>query len=290
MNDKPVGIIGDIILDRILSIDHFPRKGSEAFVTGGSERLGGSACNTARMIRKLGITPLLVACYADDEAGRQISERLNRHGLDRTYIKENGQKSGVIYILVTPDSERTMITSRSDNPIPLEASVYDALLERISWLHVSGYTLTEQSQKAIVHKVLEKANQMNITVSLDPGTGTVLNYASDLLQILPRVDYFLPNEEEYEILNKNTEFDKIIKRSGNPLIIKRGQKGARIRFSQSVKDIEPGRKVSVTDTTGAGDAFNAGFIARMVKSRDPETACSEANEAAGKWIESSADF
>jgi len=286
LNKKAVGIIGDIILDRILSIDHFPVKGSEAFVNGGSERLGGSACNTARMIRNLEIKPYLVSCYASDETGRKISERLNRHGLDKTYIMESGKKSGVIYILVTPDSERTMITSRSDKPIPLEESVYSSLLEKIVWLHVSGYTLTEKIQRKIVHKALKKANEMKITVSLDPGTGTVLNHSSDILQILPRVDYFLPNEEEYDILHQNTDFNRIVKHLGRPMVVKRGKKGGRILFSHSVKDIEPGRRVSVKDTTGAGDAFNAGFIAGMMRTGELETACSEANETAGKWIES----
>jgi len=273
-----VGIVGDIILDILLQVDHFPKEDSEVILKGEQFNLGGSAFNTAFELSATKHHPLLLATHGNDKEGQFVKSALNAIHLDRSFIREESTNTGKIYIILSPNGKRTMISSRSSMPIPLDMRLYDQFINQICWLHISGYLLSEENQFQRAIYAMKKAKEKAIPCSLDPGTNPVKNHPEKILEALTYTDYLLPNREEFTLLNHHNE---LIKRSDSRIIIvKDGPKGSTIVTSKGSRTIESQNSLSINNSIGAGDAFNAGFIDGILSSGDLTTACKTANECA----------
>src|SRR6056297_125277 len=182
LNVNKVGIIGDIILDILLHVDDFPVEDSEVVLKEEKFRLGGSALNTAYELVNTQLHPLLLSTYGEDTAGDFIKEALKKAQIDDLFIFQEKTNTGKIYILLSPNGKRTMISSRSSMPIPMDHSVYEKFIDNINWLHVSGYLLgvKEQYERAIF--AMKQAKINGIPISLDPGTNTVKNHLSQVIE------------------------------------------------------------------------------------------------------------
>ena len=273
-----VGIMGDIILDILLTVDDFPVEDSEVILKEETFRLGGSAFNTAFELSSTELQPLLISTYGKDSAGVFIKEALKKSPIPNTFIFEEDTNTGKIYILLSPQGKRTMISSRSKMPIPKDFSVYKQFINNIDWLHVSGYLLSvkEQYERAIF--AMSQAKKKGVLVSLDPGTNTVKNNSAEIMDALQYTDYFLPNLEEYHLLKEKTHFDK---KTGYPTqIIKEGPDGASLLSPTKHLQIPTNKKLNSTNSIGAGDAFNAGFIFGMLTTNDLIKSCQKGNEFA----------
>ena len=273
-----VGIIGDIILDILLSVDGFPVEDSEVVLKGEQFRLGGSAFNTAYELNPTELQPLLLATYGKDTAGEFVKEALQEVHLDNAFIYEIDTNTGKIYILLSPDGKRTMISSRSDTPIPLDKELYKAFIEKIDWLHVSGYLLSVPEQYECAIFAMKMAKENNLPVSLDPGTNTLKNNPEQLLQALRYTDYFLPNREEFNLLHYINGYERLTDQ--NNLIIKDGCKGVCYITAATERHIPAKNILRTNNSIGAGDAFNAGFILGMLSTGDLKRACEKGNEFA----------
>jgi len=277
-----VGIVGDIILDVLLEVDQFPEEDSEVILKEEHLHLGGSAFNTAFELTATKHHPLLLATFGKDKEGQFIKSALNAIRMDRSFILEESTNTGKIYILLSPNGKRTMISSRSSMPIPLDYQLYDQFTNQISWLHISGYLLTEKEQFLRAIYAMKKAKEKSIPCSLDPGTNPVKNQTEKILEALSYTDYLLPNREEFTLMNQHCEFGKMIDQV--KVIIKEGAKGSTIVCSKGSLSIESQNKLSISNSIGAGDAFNAGFIDGMLTSGDLASACKNGNECAHRRL------
>jgi len=277
-----VGIIGDIILDILLKVDDFPVEDSEVILKDEQYRLGGSALNTANELVPTQLHPLLLSTFGKDSAGDFIQEALKKAQIDDLFIFREDTNTGKIYILLSPNGKRTMISSRSAMPIPMEISIYNHFISNINWLHVSGYLLgvKEQYERAIF--AMKQARKHHIPVSLDPGTNTVRNHLLEVLEALEYTDYFLPNREEFDMLNKSHNFEP--RKTMPTFIIKEGAKGVSVKNARDTYLVPSIRTLTATDSIGAGDAFNAGFIFGMLTTHDIKTACQKGNEFAAERL------
>jgi ribokinase len=282
LNMNNVGIIGDIILDILLQVDEFPVEDSEVVLKDEQYRLGGSALNTAYELVTTQLHPLLLSTFGKDTAGDFIKEALKKARIDDLFIFQEETNTGKIYILLSPNGKRTMISSRSSMPIPMDDSIYEKFINSINWLHCSGYLLGEEEQYERAIFAMKQAKKNRIPVSLDPGTNTVRNHLAEVLEALQYIDYFLPNREEFDLLNKSLDFDSGV--SDPTFIIKEGAKGVSVKNSKGTYLVPTLRAITATDSIGAGDAFNAGFIFGMLTTRDVKTACQKGNEFAARRL------
>ncbi len=212
---------------------------------------GGAAANVATWLAHLGADVHLCARVGTDAYGTSVLAELDSYGVKHSSLIFEGS-TGTVIILVSPDGERTMFpdwainsTLSADDLPPLNFSV--AL--------VSGYPLIDPQSRSETAKMLQKLKSSGIPIILDPGTVGALKEVEtkDISSWLEYVDLLIMNQEEADFLSPLTSEVPIT-------VIKRGKDGATAceRGHNPVEVLALPSKV--VDTTGAGDAFAAGFI------------------------------
>jgi ribokinase len=221
-------VLGDLMVDVVARIAGPLAHGSDtpAQIT---IQGGGSGANTAAWAAARGTPVALVCRVGDDERGRAAVAALR--GVDVHATVDRDRPTGTCIVLVEPDGERTMVPDPGANDGPLgEIPLGDHL-------HVVGYALLRDGPRASALAAIERARAAGMTVSVDPSSWALLRPGA-----IPPVDLLLPNEREAQHL------------SGD-MVVKLGAGGARWG------DVHvPAAPVTVVDTTGAGDAFAAGFL------------------------------
>jgi ribokinase len=241
--------LGDLLLDIVVRLDHALVPGDDTPARTAISP-GGQAANVAAWVAELGADARLIAKRADDEGGRLASAALDRLGVDlRGPVAEAG--TGTVVSLVTPDGERSMASDRGVSAA-LEADELDP-----SWfadcdhLHVSGYCLADEPARSAAARAVEFARGAGAAVSVDLSVSTVIEACGAALfrELVARLapDVVLCNEDEDLAIGGALD--------DTSWILKRGARGA--RFDGEERAALPSL---VVDTTGAGDAFAAGWI------------------------------
>ncbi|MBN1580110.1 MAG: carbohydrate kinase family protein [Anaerolineae bacterium] len=266
MNMSKVIVLGDIILDMIAHIPRYPQPGGDGIARSVLIKSGGSAANTARALARCGIATSLISRTGNDVFAQQALAELDRVGVDMSLIqRDQDTSSGLMFITVTPDGQRTMFGYRGANARTYANELDEDAIRGTLWLHVSGYALLQEPQREAALCALAIARSAGIKISLDPGLEIVLCDAELLDSLLPEIDVLMPNEDELLALSGA---DDNIERSmhklggrGIPIIaLKLGANGCMLYERGDVVHV-PAFSVPAVDTTGAGDAFAAGFIA-----------------------------
>lgn len=256
--------LGDINLDVIVRVAEFPRPGGEAVTQQGAVLPGGSAANTARALAALGVDVGLIACAGRDPLGEMVLERLRAAGVDTSQVQRTADApTGLMFIPVTPDGERTMFGFRGAN-ICLCAEEMDLDYIREAWLlHLSGYALMTPPQRDAALAAAHAAHEAGIPLSLDPGICAAAQQREALLRLLPEVTLLLPDSLEAELLTGLVDppdaLDELLGRGAQFVALKLGERGALLGTRGQLLHLPPFR-VAPVDATGAGDAFNAGII------------------------------
>ena len=122
---------------------------------------------------------------------------LEKDGIDLTQLQlDPAVNTGLIYIVVTPDGERTMFSVRGANVFTQITADMETYFTESRWYHFSGYTLMAEPQSSAAIHGLESARQQRCRVSLDPGSEPAMRYQRRIRALLPKIDVFFPNESE----------------------------------------------------------------------------------------------
>ena len=195
-------------------------------------------------------------------------------------------RTGSIVVLVQPNGERTFLTDRG---VASELSVFDAShLAGVSIVHVPTYSLAQDPLATTAVQYIRAARASGALISIDASSTAVLcdygidRYAALIASIAP--DVFLCNSDEAELLNID---------SAHPMpcadltVIKRGALlVTAITASGAVTEVVPTLVANIVDTTGAGDAFAAGFLPIYTSSRNIKDAVTNGNLIAARVLRS----
>lgn len=226
---------------------------------------GGSACNFAVAVVKLGVKCRVLGCIGRD--GEWLINRLRERGVDTSeiiWVKE--EVSGRVFIIVDETGNRTMIAYKGANSHLKPEIVENIEIEVYDHIHLSGCGVN------IVKRMIDLRDKDKPTLSYDPGSTLVKKDPRGIMEVLRSLDYLFVNKEEfYHLLEKNYIEDpkKIFENSEKIkyIFVKQGSVGS-TAISREDSIFCPAFKVEVVDTTGAGDAFNAGVLVGLKRGLD----------------------
>jgi sugar/nucleoside kinase (ribokinase family) len=237
---------------------------------------GGSAANTAAWLTRVGVDSVFVGMIGDDPAGQGQLESLHALGVDVRFRVDRIRPTGTCLVLVAPTGERTMVPDPGANLSLMEHDVPTDEFRAGDHLHVSGYALLRDSRDAAVH-AMKAAQATGMTISVGAASSAPLALAGPevFLGLLPDHVLLFANESEAAVLTgaagSSADLSRALATGGRQAVVTAGS-GAAV-WSDGVEVVslaaEPLDRPEL-DTTGAGDAFAAGFLA--ARGRDALTA------------------
>ncbi len=261
-----VVVVGDLAVDVLATAATPPVPGADVparIVTAA----GGAGANTAAWLAAGGVDVTLVARVGADAAGRAAVAELIDAGVRPVVAVDPDAPTATVVVLVGPAGERTML---SDRGAAARLAVADLPpLDGIDHLHLSGYVLGAGSRAAGL-AALEAARRAGASTSVDPqSTGS----ADGLLARLGSVDLLLPNAAALAVLIGSPEPNAAtaLLDVAGAVVVTAGHAGASWVDRDGVRTVRAAA-VDVVDTTGAGDAFDAGLLAAWLRGAGPEAA------------------
>jgi fructokinase len=269
-------IVGDLAVVLTSAVPRLPEPGENFLLPSPGVYASGVAANLAGNLRRLGFEIDVIGGVGRDALADYILGDLKSAGIGVTGVSRNADPTSIFVILVDDEGERTMIGFRgASERFPLDRTVLE---ERVpDWIHISGYTLLDREMAARCEGLVLEAEARGIPCSVDlEGIAH-----SGLRTSLDRITAFC-NLTEYR-----RYFDRDVVRPmprSAPLVVKGGEEGCFLIESGTV--VSCGAfPASVVDSTGAGDAFNAGFIAARLRGENARIACAWGNAAARLKVE-----
>lgn len=275
---------GALNVDTLFNVDKIAGRDDESFVTKHQQACGGSAANTIVGLTRLGLKTGFVGKVADDREGQLLLDDFRREGVntDGIVIEKTG-RSGIVMGFVDKKGERALYVAPGVNDtIKVKQSTVD-YASRASILHMTSFVGEEsfESQKKLVGKLPQ-----HVRVSFDPGSLYAKRGLTPLRPIIRRAFVMLPNAAELKLLTGkgHVEGSERLRAEGVRIVaVKLGERGCFVTNGEESHVIEP-FKIRVVDTTGAGDAWNAGFLYGLLHSKSLRECGRLGNFAASRCI------
>ena len=223
---------------------------------------GGSVANSIVGLSQLGNKVGFIGKVSDDELGSKYEDGLKSEKVEYFYTKKKEKlPTGTCLILVTPDSERTMCTYLGTAGKINENDVNTGVIKQSEMIFLEGYLWDEGEPKKAFEKAINSANKVAMSLS---DQFCVDRHKSHFLDLVKnKLDITFANEQEMMSLIDAKDFKDVINFGKNLkklLVITRGEKGAISINGEEIVENGIEKNLNVTDLTGAGDLFAAGFL------------------------------
>jgi ribokinase len=264
--------LGDTNVDIIAHFPSYPAKGQDALACSAELHCGGSAANTAMALAQMGLKVSLISRMGRDFWASKALSGLKEAGVSVTGLQRDPTvMTGLMYVIVTPDGERTILGHRGANVFTDPNRIREEDVRDARLFHLSGYALLADPQRSAALLALEIACRNGLTVTLDPGMSVPQAALDEMRALLPVLNIFLPNLTEAQRLTSLTvpeECAKALLAAGVEVVaLKLGRDGCLVGTDEALFRM-PGFAVETRDTTGAGDLFAAGLIAAFLGRQD----------------------
>ena len=260
-----------------------PVLGRERFAEDVAIAAGGGAYITAAHLSSLRRPVALLTRLGTDSLSRSLDPELEASAVDLSFIERSDDAGPQPTVALNKDGERAFVSRRAgvSRPATLERALS---APDIAHLHIAEFATLRDSPD-----VIALARDRGLTISLDPSwDDQLIRQDAEFFRICEGVDIFLPNVEEGEALTGETSDEAILRRLKErfPLVVlKRGERGAIACHGSTYATVDA-RPVEVVDTTGAGDAFNAGFLHSWLGTSDLDASLAAGVEAGSLSVQS----
>ncbi|WP_414475200.1 carbohydrate kinase family protein [Microvirga sp. M2] len=276
--------LGRIYCDIIFTgLHEMPVLGQERFAQDVTITGGGGAYITAAHLASLGRPAALLTRLGTDPLSRGLDAELATSGIDLSFVERSGDAGPQPTVALVKDGERAFVSRRAGRSRP--STLEQALAARdVAHLHIAEFATLKDNPD-----VIALARRLGLTISLDPSWDDhLIRQDAGFFELCAGIDIFLPNVEEGRALTGESSAEAIMHslRERFPLVVlKRGEYGA-MASSQAGSVSAEAIPVDVVDTTGAGDAFNAGFLHSWLETRDIEKSLAAGIESGALSVQS----
>ena len=281
-----VSVIGLYILDVLgRPVAKIPDGGNVDFIEEIRLTVAGTAGGTVVDTAKLGLKSLAVGAVGDDEKADWVLMTLGKHGVDTSAMQRlKGVPTSATILNVRPNGDRPALHVRgASDHFEVAPSMYDQVFDA-PIIHLGGTGLLKKLDGPASATLLKEAKIRNRIVTFDLIAASA-ETIGNVVPLLPFIDYFMPSIEEARDMSGQSVVGDCAKfyldRGAACCVFTLGGDGAFYAHSDGTRLKSPAYDIRIVDTTGCGDAFDAGFITALHHKMDTETALRFAQAAAG---------
>ena len=248
---------------------------------------GGSVANSIVGLSQLGNDVGFIGKVNDDDLGQKYEDGLINEKVNFLYLKKNETTpTGTCLILITPDSERTMCTFLGIAGKVSDKDVNSDFIRGAEITFLEGYLWDEGEPKKAFDKAIKNSNKVAMSLS---DLFCVERHKAQFLELVKnKLDIVFANEQEMLSLINTKRFDDVInfsKELNKNIVITRGEKGAIAVKSGEIFECKAEENLSITDLTGAGDLFAAGYLHGIINNMSSKESLQKGTELSSKIIQ-----
>ena len=248
---------------------------------------GGSVANSIVGLSQLGNKVAFIGKVNQDELGEKYEESLKKENVEYFYNKKKEEiPTGTCLILITPDSERTMVTFLGIAGKVNDQDINEEAIKQSEIIFLEGYLWDEGEPKSAFNKAMSLANKTAMSLS---DQFCVDRHKKSFLDLVKnKLDIILANEQEALSLINTKNFDEVIsfgKNLGKIIVVTRGEKGSIAIHNNEVVECDSAKNLKILDLTGAGDLFAAGFLHGHINNLSIKESLEKGTEMSSKIIQ-----
>ena len=248
---------------------------------------GGSVANSIVGLSQLGNKVGFIGKVNDDELGNKYEEGLKKENVQFFYQKKKeAVPTGTCLILITPDSERTMVTFLGTAGKINENDIDTNAVKNSDILFLEGYLWDEGEPKKAFEKAINNSNKIAMSLS---DLFCVQRHKPHFLELVKnKLDITFANEQEIMSLIDVKKFDEVInfaKNTNKLIVITRGDKGAVAINRNEIIECSAKKGLQIKDLTGAGDLFASGFLHGLINNKSTKESLETGTEMSSKVIQ-----
>jgi sugar/nucleoside kinase (ribokinase family) len=274
--------LGIFVADTLAKpIERMPAWRQMALIDHVELQTGGCANNTAIGLARLGLRAGAMGKVGGDGFGDFILQNLKKEGVDIRPMRQDEEvNTSFTFVMIAPDGERCFFHYIGANGALVYEDIDFSVIQEARILHVAGSFVLPRFDGLPTARVLQRAREMGVITALDTVWNAYLDTYEVISPCLPHLDYFLPSLEEAQLIARREAPANVaaffLDHGVGTVGLKMGAEGCYLRTRDQELHI-PAWQVDVVDTTGAGDAWVAGFLAGVVMGWDLEQAGRLAN-------------
>ena len=248
---------------------------------------GGSVANSIVGLSQLGNKVGFIGKVSDDNLGNKYEEGLKKEKVEFFYSKKKETiPTGTCLILITPDSERTMVTFLGTAGKINENDINTSAVKDSEILFLEGYLWDEGEPKRAFEKAINNANKVAMSLS---DLFCVERHKPHFLDLVKnKLDITFANEQEIMSLIDSKKFDEVInfaKEINKLIVITRGDKGAVAINENDIAECSAKSNLKIKDLTGAGDLFAGGFLHGLINNKSTKESLETGTDMSSKVIQ-----
>ena len=248
---------------------------------------GGSVANSIVGLAQLGNKVGFIGKVSNDDLGNKYEEGLKKEKVKYFYSKKKEPiPTGTCLILITPDSERTMITFLGTAGKINGNDVDVGAIKKSKILFLEGYLWDEGEPKEAFNKAIKNSNKVAMSLS---DLFCVERHKPHFLELVKnKIDITFANEQEIMSLINVKKFENVVefsKKIGKLIVITRGEKGAIAIKDNEVVECKAEKNLKIIDLTGAGDLFASGFLHGYINNMSIKKSLEKGTEMSSKIIQ-----
>lgn len=259
--------LGEIVIDLLLKIPRFPKPDEKIYVLSSQKQAGGVTANFCVGVARQGLRVAFFGGVGEDEEGEYLLKILQQENVEDKYLFTLKSKvTPVNVVMVSKDGNKSILQSEHMRlTLPPEELITKEVIQEARHLHLTAINFKT------AFKAVTLAKNLELTTSLDLESQVVQEYHKELPKLLEHIDILLPNKGgAYHLTQTNNPQDasKILLDYGPKVVLLTlGSEGVQLSTQNEQKSFPAFLIDKIVDTTGAGDAFNAGFITSFLEGK-----------------------